>query len=127
MVLVGLAGIGAGALLLAGGPYAAATVAATFVIGLSVSAVIVPAQTVLQAETPAGLTGRVSSTSMAVLVVGQLLGLVTSSVLTGLVGITTVFVLSAILALALAAAGRMFLPASMSGPSAVPATPGSRV
>jgi MFS family permease len=109
MVLIGLVGVGAGALLLGALPFISVTIAATFLIGVSVSAVIVPAQTLLQAETPPALVGRVSSTSMSVVFFGQVLGLVLSGVLANLVGVRMVFLLSAALAVALAGAGRLFM------------------
>jgi DHA3 family macrolide efflux protein-like MFS transporter len=109
MVLIGLVGVGVGGLLLGVLPFISVTIAATFLIGLSVSAVIVPAQTLLQAETPPPLVGRVSSTSMSVAFFGQVLGLVMSGFLATLVGVRMVFLLSAALAVALAGAGRLFM------------------
>src|SRR5262249_16684402 len=51
-VLTGLAGIGLGALILGSVPYAAAAMTSTFTIGLAFAAIMVPAQTLLQRETP---------------------------------------------------------------------------
>lgn len=51
MVLSGLAGIGAGVLLLGAVPHFAAALAATFTIGFAFGAIMVPAQTLLQRET----------------------------------------------------------------------------
>ena len=109
MVLLGLAGVGAGAALLGLLPYVAVTIAATFVIGVAVSAVIVPAQTLLQEETPPALVGRVSSTSMSVVFLGQVLGLIFSGVLASAFNVRVVFMLCAALAIGLAIAGRVFL------------------
>ena len=66
LVLSGLVGIGAGVLLLGALPYAAATLAAAFTIGFALAAVVVPAQTLLQRETPHAMIGRVSSTNISV-------------------------------------------------------------
>ncbi len=109
MVLWGLAGVGAGAFLLGIAVHTTAAFAATFVIGLAFSAIIVPAQTLLQQETPHAMMGRVSSSVTSVVFFAQLLGLVLSGVLAELLGIRLVFLLCGALAGTLAAGGRMFL------------------
>ncbi len=109
MVLMGLVGVGAAALLLGALPFVWVTMAATFTIGLAVSAVIVPAQTLLQQETPPELIGRVSSTSSSIVFLGQVLGLVLSGVLADLFGVRLVFALCALLSVVLAGAGRAFM------------------
>jgi DHA3 family macrolide efflux protein-like MFS transporter len=109
--LSGLAGIGAGVLLLGAAPYSAATMAATFIIGFAFAAIMVPAQTLLQRETPHDMIGRVSSTNISVAFLGQIIGLVLSGVLANLFGVRTVFFLCAGLSIAMAAAGRAFLHA----------------
>jgi MFS family permease len=120
MVLSGLAGIGAGVLLLGAVPHFAAALAATFTIGFAFGAIMVPAQTLLQRETPHALMGRISSTVMSVVFFAQLLGLVASGILAQLLGVRPVFFLCAALAGALAVASRAFLhqplqPAAGSG------------
>ncbi|HEV2985469.1 MAG TPA: MFS transporter, partial [Vicinamibacterales bacterium] len=109
LVLLGLGGIGVGALVLGAVPYAAAAMIATFTIGFAFAAIMVPAQTLLQRETPHDMIGRVSSTNISVAFFAQILGLVLSGYLADLFGVRTVFVLCAALAGALAAAGRAFL------------------
>ena len=108
-VLLGLVGVGVGALLLGSLAYPAASILATFTLGIAVSAVMVPAQTLLQQETPPALIGRVSSTSMSAVFLGQVLGLVLSGVLADLIGVRLVFLVCAGVAFALAASGRLFL------------------
>jgi MFS family permease len=111
LVLSGLAGIGAGVLLLGAVPYSAATLAATFIIGFAFAAIMVPAQTLLQRETPQEMIGRVSSTNISVAFLGQIVGLVLSGILANLFGVRTVFFLCAGLSIAMAAASRAFLHA----------------
>ncbi len=111
MVLMGLVGVGLSALLLGAVPYVLVTVAATFMIGMSVSAVIVPAQTLLQQETPSELIGRASSTANSIVFLGQVLGLVASGVLANLFGVRLVFALCAALSVVLAGLGRAFMHA----------------
>jgi len=109
VVLSGLAGIGVGALVLGMLPYATAAVAAMGIIGVSFSAIMVPAQTLLQRETPREMIARVSSTNLSVAFLAQILGLVLSGYLADALGVRMVFILCAGLALALAAGGRAFL------------------
>jgi DHA3 family macrolide efflux protein-like MFS transporter len=109
LVLSGLAGIGAGVFLLGALPFAAATLFAAFAIGFTFSAIMVPAQTLLQRETPHAMIGRVSSTNISVAFFAQIIGLLLSGALADVFGVRTVFFVCAGLALALAAAGRAFL------------------
>ncbi len=109
LVLSGLAGIGAGVFVLGALPFAAATLFAAFAIGFTFSAIMVPAQTLLQRETPHAMIGRVSSTNISVAFFAQIIGLLLSGALADVFGVRTVFFVCAGLALALAAAGRAFL------------------
>jgi MFS family permease len=109
LVLSGLAGVGLGALLLGALPWAVASGLACFTLGFMFSGVIVPAQTLLQRETPPALMGRISSTSMSVIFLGQLLGLVLSGVLAEAFGVRAVFFLCAVIAWILTGAGKWLL------------------
>jgi len=111
MVLSGLAGIGAGVLLLGAVPLTVATLLATFAIGFAFAAIMVPAQTLLQRETPHEMIGRVSSTNISMAFLAQIVGLLLSGILADLFGVRMVFVLCAGLALAMAAGSRLFLHA----------------
>src|SRR4051812_49341213 len=55
-----------------------AALASTVVIGFSFTAIMVPAQTLTQRETPHDMLGRVASTQISVLFLAQILGLVLS-------------------------------------------------
>jgi MFS transporter, DHA3 family, macrolide efflux protein len=109
LVLWGLAGIGAGVLLLGAVPQIVATFAATFAIGFAFAAIMVPAQTLIQRETPPDMLGRVGSTNTSVVLLGQVAGLAVSGVLAELLGVRLVFLMCAALAVSLAIAGRLFL------------------
>ena len=109
LVLSGLAGIGLGALLLGALPWAAASAFACFTLGFTFSGVIVPAQTLMQRETPHALMGRIGATSMSVIFLGQLFGLLLSGVLAEQIGVRAVFFLCAVLALVLTGAGKWLL------------------
>jgi MFS transporter, DHA3 family, macrolide efflux protein len=109
LVLSGLGGIGLGVLLLGAVPYVAATVAATFTIGFAFGAIMVPAQTLLQRETPHAVLGRVSSTMMSFVFLAQILGLVLSGVLAEAIGVRAVFFVCAVLAAGLVVGGRLLV------------------
>jgi DHA3 family macrolide efflux protein-like MFS transporter len=109
LVLWGLVGIGGGVLLLGAVPHIVATFAATFVIGFAFAAIMVPASTLIQRETPPDMLGRVGSTNASVIFLGQILGLAASGILAELVGVRMVFFLCAGLSVALGVAGRLFL------------------
>lgn len=114
LVLGGLAGIGVGALILGAFPYVGATMAATFTLGFTFAGIIVPAQTLMQRETPHALMGRISSTVMSIVFLAQLLGLILSGGLAEILGVRAVFLLCAALAWVLTAAGRLLLTRSRS-------------
>jgi MFS family permease len=109
LVLSGLAGIGVGALLLGALPFVGAALFATFTLGFAFAGIIVPAQTLMQQETPAAMMGRISSTMMSVVFFAQLLGLVLSGILAQLVGVRAVFFLCAVISWVLTACGRLLL------------------
>jgi len=111
LVLSGLAGIGAGVFLLGAMPHQVATLIAAAAIGFAFAAIMVPAQTLLQRETPHEMIGRVSSTNISVALLAQVIGLMLSGALADAFGVRTVFLLCAGLAIAMAAGGRAFLRA----------------
>jgi MFS family permease len=71
----------------------------------------VPAQTLIQRETPHDMLGRVGSTNASVVFLGQILGLAVSGVLAQIIGVREVFFLCAALSVALAGGGYLFLKA----------------
>jgi len=109
LVLSGLAGIGVGALILGALPWVAMSMLACFTLGFAFAGVIVPAQTLLQKETPHALMGRISSTTMSVVFFAQLIGLGLSGALAQALGVRAVFFLCAVLAWILTGAGKLLL------------------
>jgi MFS family permease len=109
LVLSGLAGIGLGALLLGAVPWVGMSMLACFTLGFAFAGVIVPAQTLMQKETPHALMGRISSTMMSVVFFAQLIGLALSGVLANTFGVRAVFFLCAVLAWVLTGAGKLLL------------------
>ncbi|HYM25535.1 MAG TPA: MFS transporter [Vicinamibacterales bacterium] len=109
LMLGGMAGIGAGVAVIGGVPAVAAALAGTFVIGFAFAAIMVPAQTLIQRETPHDMLGRVGSTNASIIFLGQVVGLAFSGVLAETIGVRMVFFLCAALAVGTAASGRVFL------------------
>ncbi|MEO6803787.1 MAG: MFS transporter [Granulicella sp.] len=109
LVFGGLIGMAAGLILLAAIPDTAFTILAAFSIGFSVAGILLPAQTLLQVETPEELLGRVASTALSIVFGAQILGLFLSGLLTKFVGVRQVFFVSAIFLLGLVLMGRLSL------------------
>src|SRR6266481_5936546 len=91
VVLSGLFTLGLGAALL--GIFHSVTMAAlsTFSMGLGISLVWVPAQTMSQQETPRDMVGRVSSSFMSLVSFSQVLGLMLSGFLAQKLGVRHLF------------------------------------
>jgi len=109
LVLAGLAGIGLGALILGAFTYVPAAMLGCFTLGFAFAGVIVPAQTLMQRETPPALMGRISSTMMSCVFFAQVAGLVLSGFLAQAFGVRAVFFLCAALAWVLTGAGKLLL------------------
>jgi MFS transporter, DHA3 family, macrolide efflux protein len=80
-----------------------------FALGFAIAFIVVPAQTLMQQETPHDMLGRVSSSFMAVFSLSQLLGLVLSGSLADWIGVRRLFLSSAVLLALLSAAGYVWL------------------
>jgi MFS transporter, DHA3 family, macrolide efflux protein len=109
LVLGGLSGIGLGALLLGAFTFIPTAMLGCFTLGFTFAGVIVPAQTLIQQETPHALMGRISSTMMSVVVFAQVVGLILSGFLAQALGVRAVFFLCAVLAWVLTGAGKLLL------------------
>jgi predicted MFS family arabinose efflux permease len=81
----------------------------TFGMGFAIAFVVVPAQTLMQQETPPELIGRVSSSFMSMIAVCQLLGMPLSGYLAQWLGIRPLFDASAAMLVLLAFAGALRL------------------
>ncbi len=105
MVVTGLAIIGVAVLAMAAVRHAAFTAIGTFGTGLGVAFILIPAQTLLQQETPVEMVGRVSSSTMSVLTLSQVLGLGLSGSLAAWIGIRMLFAACGAAMLAIGALG----------------------
>ncbi len=120
-VYCGLIGIACGTLLMAALPYAASLFGGCFLIGFACAGIIVPAQTMIQQETPHELMGRVGSTVMSVVFTAQIAGLLLSGVLAEFTSIRSVFGLSTAMLLVLALAGKLWMEPKPPMPHSAPA------
>jgi MFS family permease len=118
LVYCGLGGIAAGLGFLAGLPYAWATIVGDLIIGIAVAGIVVPANTLIQQETPAELMGRVGSSVMSFVFAAQLVGLLLSGYLAVEIGVRNVFVLCAVVLVVLGVAGKLFMEPKHAEPAA---------
>lgn len=109
LVYSGLAGIAIGLALMVGATYVWSTLLGNFVIGMAVAGIVIPAQTMIQHETPHALMGRVGSTVMSLVFTAQVSGLVLSGFLAAAIGVRGVFAVCAILLALLIAVGRLWM------------------
>jgi MFS family permease len=121
LVYGGLGGIAIGLILMFALPYAWATILGCLVIGIAVAGIVVPANTLIQQETPAALMGRVGSSTMSFVFGAQLLGLVLSGILADRLGVQKVFAVCAVLLVLLVVAGKLFMEPKHETPAAVTA------
>ena len=80
-----------------------------FGTGFAIAFIVVPAQTLMQQETPHDMLGRVSSSFMAVFSLSQLLGLLLSGRLANSIGVRYLFTSSAVLLVVLSGIGFLWL------------------
>ena len=109
VVLFSLCVMASGILLLGAARYPAAAAVGAGIMGLGVGLMTVPAQTLIQSETPLSMAGRVSSGVMSLISLAQILGLLLSGTLSGAIGLRPSFYASAVMLAAMAAAGSAIL------------------
>ena len=117
MVVAGLLGIGLAILEVAAFSSVVTTVIGMLGVGFGVAFIMVPAQTLLQEETPKAMLGRVSSSMMSVLAIAQVLAMVIAGPVAQRVGIRYLYFASGLLLLLIAGVGyfRLRKPAISAG------------
>src|SRR5260370_21272656 len=91
VVVAGLVGLGIAVALLGLFHNVPMAAARTLGVGLAIALVIVPAQTLMQKDTPHEMLGRVSSSFMAVISTARVLGMLLSGYLARILGIANLF------------------------------------
>ena len=109
LVYCGLAGIAVGTLLLAVLPFLWSAMLGLFLIGFAAGAIIIPAQTMVQQETPQAMLGRVGSTLMSVIFTAQILGLILSGILTTYISLREVFAICTVMLVVLVVIGKVWM------------------
>ncbi len=105
MMVGGLFLVAAGILCLAIFGNVPVTVAATLALGFGVALVIIPAQALMQGQTPMEMLGRVTSSLMSVLAAAQVAGLMLSGSIAQVVGIRNSYFATSGLLVLIAAVG----------------------
>jgi MFS transporter, DHA3 family, macrolide efflux protein len=105
LVFLGLGGIGLGLVFLSVFTQIWTTFLGDFLIGLAVAGILIPAQTMMQQETPAAMLGRIGSAFMSVISTAQIAGLVLSGFLAKEIGVRHVFALCAVVLVLLVGVG----------------------
>ncbi len=112
MVVLGILGLGVGVFLLAKSSSAAPALLCGLALGLAASSVMLPAQTLMQEETPQPMRGRVSSTVLALLTVSQLLSVSMAGKVADWIGIRKLYQLVALLLVSIAVLGYAYARAT---------------
>lgn len=122
LMMSGLFTVAFGILMLAVFGNVPVTILATLTMGFGVALVIIPAQTLMQGQTPLDMLGRVTSTLMSVLSFAQVAGLALSGSIAQVVGIrNSYYATSALLALIAAAGWRVVTQRTAAAASATAA------
>ncbi len=108
-VYFGLTGIAVGTLALALFPNLPVTIVALLLIGFAVAGIIVPAQTLIQQETPQTMLGRVGSTVMSLIFSAQIAGLLLSGVLANHMSVRGVFAICSAMLVLLLIGGKLWM------------------
>jgi MFS family permease len=105
MVIEGLLGIGISVVLMVAFGNIAMAAVGMFGVGVGAALIMIPSQTLIQAETPVEMVGRVSSSVWSLMSVAQVIGLVFSGSLAQQLGIVKLFYLSAAMLVVIAVLG----------------------
>ncbi len=105
LVFLGLGGIAFGLVFLSVFARVWTTFLGDFLIGLAVAGIVIPAQTMMQQETPSAMLGRIGSAFMSLIFTAQIAGLVLSGFLAKELGVRHVFGLCAVVLVLLVGIG----------------------
>jgi MFS family permease len=97
MVVLGILGIGVSILVMSAVNRIPVAAVCSFFFGLAVAYVLIPAQALMQQDTPPQMLGRVSSTSISLMTVAQLLSFLVAGTVAGWIGIRNLYYLVALI------------------------------
>jgi MFS family permease len=108
LVFLGLGGIALGLVFLFVFTQVWTTFVGDFLIGFAVAGIVIPAQTMMQKETPPAMMGRIGSAFMSLIFTAQIAGLILSGLLAKEFGVRHVFGLCAIVLVLLVGVGYLW-------------------
>ncbi|HJQ70504.1 MAG TPA: MFS transporter [Blastocatellia bacterium] len=108
LVELGIFAMGLSVLIMAALSKVAVVVACSLLLGVGVAYVLVPSQTLIQEETPQEMLGRVTSTSMSLMTVAQLVSFLVAGAVAGLIGIRNLYYVVAAMLLVTAMFGYVY-------------------
>jgi MFS family permease len=109
LVSLGIIGCGIGIFLLAVAATASIALVCSLALGFAVSAVMIPAQTLVQEKTPQSILGRVSSTGISLMAIFQIVGVSISGKVANWTGVRTLYGLIAVFLVVMGAVGCLHL------------------
>lgn len=115
LVIAGILVMGVSVFVMAVFAKAAAVLVSAVVLGLGVAYVLIPSQTLIQEETPHEILGRVSSASMSLMTVSQLLAFLMAGAIAELIGIINLYTIVAAMLVLTAAFGFAYARANSIG------------
>jgi MFS family permease len=108
MIAFGIFALGISVLCTALSGTPAVALAAALVLGISAAYVLVPGQTLMQEETPHEILGRVSSTSMSLVTVCQLMSFLVAGTIASVIGIRNLYYIVAAALVAIGGGGYIY-------------------
>lgn len=108
LVFLGLGGIAFGLVFLTVFTQVWTTFLGNFLIGVAVAGIVIPAQTMMQQETPPAMLGRIGSAFMSLIFTAQIAGLVLSGFLAKEFGVRHVFALCTAILVVLVVVGYLW-------------------
>jgi MFS family permease len=112
MISFGIFALGLSVLCTALSGTPAVALAAALALGISAAYVLVPGQTLMQEETPHEILGRVSSTSMSLVTVCQLMSFLVAGAIASVIGIRNLYYIVAATLVAIGAGGYWYARAN---------------
>lgn len=107
LVILGLGEMAFALAILTAWPHLISTIVGNLIVGCGVASILVPANTMIQMETPAALMGRVNATVMSLVFASQIAGLVLSGSIANYIGVRHVFALCSALLMLLVVCGKV--------------------
>jgi MFS family permease len=123
LVIAGILMMGICVFIMASFPSTAAVLVGSIVLGLGVAYVLIPSQTLIQEETPHEMLGRVSSASLSLMTVSQLVAFLLAGAIAEMTGIIKLYYAVAAMLTATAVFGYLYARVNRVGETIAKAAP----